>query len=68
MLYLYNGKIYVKPFVNKMVEVDIKKELNGEYNVIPTKNVIVGDNFDSKITSISVENAYKKIHKSSKED
>ena len=22
MLYLYNGKIYVKPFVNKMVEVD----------------------------------------------
>lgn len=68
MLYLYNGKIYVKPFVNKMVEVDIKKELNGEYNVIATKNVIVGDNFDSEITSISVENAYKKIHKSSKED
>lgn len=68
MLYLYNGKIYVRPVTNKIVEVDIKKEFNGEYNVIPTKNIIVGDNFDGKITSISLENAYKKIHKSIRED
>lgn len=68
MLYLYNGKIYVKPFVNKMVEVDIKKGIGQNYDVIATKNVIVDDMLDSKIVSISLEKAYELIHKSSKED
>lgn len=68
MLYLYNGKIYVKPFVNKMVEVDIKKGIGQNYDVIATKNVIVDDMLDSKIVSISLEKAYELIHRSSKED
>ena len=68
MLYVYNGKIYVRPFVNKMVEVDIKKGIGENYNVLPTKNVIVDDNLDTKITSISLEKAYELIHKSNKED
>lgn len=66
MLYLYNGKIYVRPFVNKMVEVDIKKGIGEDYNVIPTNNVVVDDNLDSKIISISLENAYEVIRKNSK--
>ena len=61
MLYLSNGKIYVRPFVNKMVEVDIKKNLNGEFDVIPTKNIVQNDNLNDLIKSISLEEAYEII-------
>ena len=53
---------------NKIVEVTIKKELNGNYDAIPTKNVIVDDNIGAKITSISIEQAYKLTHKKVRED
>ncbi len=68
MLYLYNGKVYVRPVTNKIVEVEIKKELNGSYDVKPTKNIIVKDNFDSELTSIALEKAYEVLHKNSKRD
>lgn len=68
MLYSYNEKIYVKPFVNKMVEVNVTKDLNGGYNVVPTKNVIIDDHLDEKITSISTEKAYELTHKNIKKD
>lgn len=68
MLYLYNGKVYVRPVTNKIVEVDIKKEINGDYDVKPTKNVIVRDDLDKVLTSIALEKAYEVLHKSSKRD
>lgn len=68
MLYLYNGKVYVRPVTNKIVEVDIKKELNGNYDVQPTKNVIVRDDLDKVLTSIALEKAYDVLHKNSKRD
>lgn len=68
MLYLYNGKIYVKPVENKIVEVQIKKDLGGAFDVVPTKNVIVDDNLNDKISSISIEKAYELTHRRSRED
>lgn len=68
MLYLYNGKVYVRPVTNKIVEVDIKKEINGDYDVKPTKNVIVRDDLDKVLTSIALEKAYDVLHKNSKRD
>lgn len=68
MLYLYNGKIFVKPFENKIVEVQIKKEIGGAFDVVPTKNIIVDDNLNDKITSISIEKAYELTHRRNRED
>lgn len=68
MLYLYNGKIFVKPFENKIVEVQIKKEIGGAFDVVPTKNIIVDDNLTDKITSISIEKAYELTHRRNRED
>lgn len=68
MLYLYNGRIFVKPFENKIVEVQIKKDLDGVFNVIPTKNVIVDDNLKDKISLISIDKAYELTHRRKKED
>lgn len=68
MLYLYNGKIFVRPVTNKIVEVDIKKELNGSYDVKPTKNIIVRDDLNKVLTSIALEKAYEVLHKDSKRD
>lgn len=68
MLYSYNGKVYVRPVTNKIVEVDIKKEINGDYDVKPTKNIIVRDDLDKVLTSIALEKAYDVLHKNSKRD
>ena len=72
MLYVYKDKVYVKPFANKLVEVKIEKEKDGTYNVLATPNVVVDDYIDSKIVSISTEQAYeflsKKKKKISRED
>lgn len=65
MLYLYEGKIYVKPYENKIVEVEIKKTKDG-YDAAPTKNVIVADNLVKKLQPISIEEAYKVLNPSGK--
>ena len=73
MLYLYKDKIYVKPYENKIVEVVIKKTING-YDAEATKNVIVEDGLVNKLQPISIEEAYnltnttKKGLKSKEED
>lgn len=63
MLYQYNGKIYVKPFSNKMVEVEISKEGN-EYDVKPTKRTVeLTPEIKEKIVEISLKDAYVKTRK-----
>jgi hypothetical protein len=59
MLYLYDGKIYIKPLDNRLVEVTVSKKGN-EYNVIPSKKWIYLDSqIKEKISEITVEEAYK---------
>lgn len=69
MLYRYNGKVYIKPFSDKLVEVTINKKGN-TYDVKPTqRNVIITPEISSKLLSISIEEAYKMQNKTSfKED
>lgn len=65
MLYKYNGKIYVKPLVNKIVEVTVEKKGN-EYNVKPEKEAIyLTPEIKEKMAEISIEDAYKSKSKSS---
>jgi hypothetical protein len=62
MLYFYNGKIYVKPYENKIVEVEITKTKDG-YDAKPIlDNVIIKDNLVNELQSISIEEAYKILH------
>lgn len=59
MLYIYKGKIYVKPFDNKLVEVKVSKKGN-EYNVEATeKKVEINNQVRSDMISITLEEAYK---------
>ena len=63
MLYEYNNKIYVKPFSNKLVEVEISREAN-EYNVKATnRSVELTMQNKGKVTDISLEEAYKMSQK-----
>lgn len=60
MLYEYNNKIYVKPFSNKLVEVEISKK-NNEYDVKATKRVVeIQPEIKDKIAGISLQEAYEK--------
>lgn len=59
MLFLYNGKVYIKPFENKMVEVNITKRGN-EYNVKATEKWLeLNDKVINNSHSITVEKAYE---------
>lgn len=59
MLYLYNGKIYVKPFDHKMVEVNVTKKGN-EYNVEATEKwVEINDKILDNTYSVTLEKAYE---------
>lgn len=59
MLYLYDGKIYVKPFDHKMVEVNVTKRGN-EYNVEATdKWVELNEKILNNIYSVTLEKAYE---------
>lgn len=62
MLYEYEGKVYVKPFDNKIVEVTIKKDADNNFDVQATKNVIIRDDISSKLTSISTKQAYELLN------
>ena len=59
MLYVYKGKIYVRPFDNKLVEVKVLKK-GQTYDVKATdKTLEINDEIKSKLASISLEEAYK---------
>lgn len=59
MLFEYNGKIYVKPFSNRLVEVEVSKPGN-EYNVKATKKIVeLTQQIKAKVSTISLEQAYK---------
>ena len=67
MLYEYNGKIYVKPFSNKLVEVEVSFK-NGEYDVKATKRVVeITPEIKKKVFEVSLEQAYKKQNKNKME-
>ena len=68
MLYEYKGKVYVKPFDNKIVEVTIKKDVKNGFDVQATKNVIIEDNIGTKLVSISTEEAYKLLNGRKRKD
>lgn len=64
MLYIYENKIYVKPFSNKIVEVKISKK-NNEFDLKPTKNIIeITEKVKSKMSEVSLEKAYELINRS----
>lgn len=63
MLYEFNQKIYIKPFSNKLIEVEIAKSGKG-YDVKPTKKtVVLNAENKGKIVQIPLEEAYKKARK-----
>lgn len=62
MLYEYEGKVYVKPFDNKIVEVTVKKDVKNGFDVQATTNVIIDDNIGAKLVSITTEEAYKLLN------
>lgn len=62
MLYEYNNKIYVRPFSNKLVEVDILKK-DKEFVVKPTtKIIVITKEVKETMLEITLENAFKKLH------
>lgn len=65
MLYIKNGEIYIK-VVEDFIKVDIKKDKNGGYTVIPEDEKIEAYGNADKFTPISLEEAYKVLHKESK--
>lgn len=63
MLYKYNDKIYVKPLVNKIVEVNITKK-GDEYDIQPNKDfTYITPDIKKKMIEITVEDAYKMKNK-----
>lgn len=63
MLYKYNGKIYIKPFINKIVEVDITKK-DKNYDVKPAKEYIhLTPEIREQLVGITLEEAYKEKNK-----
>ena len=67
MLYEYNGKIYIKPFSSKMIEVEIFKK-GTEYDVKATsRKVELTPQIKEKITTIRLEDAYKKQNRNKME-
>lgn len=63
MIYEYNKKFYVKPFSNKIVEVNIQKK-NNEFDVQPTQNTIyLTPDIQKSMVEVTLEEAYKKSGK-----
>lgn len=58
MLFRYENKIYVRPFANRIVEVEVSKKGN-EYFVNPTKNKVeLTNKVANEMYSITIEEAY----------
>ena len=65
MLFRYENKVYIKPFADKLVKVDVIKKGN-EYDVKATKEIVViTPEINEKLYSISLEEAYKMSNKAS---
>lgn len=68
MLYLFNEKVYVKPFSNMVVEVEITKK-NDEYDVKATnKKIELNEEQKDALVPIELEEAYKYLHKTKNQD
>lgn len=66
MLYEYNGKIYVKPLVNKIVEVEVSKKGN-EFDIKPTdKMLYLTEDIKKDMISVTNEQAAKLQEKTKK--
>lgn len=68
-LFRYENKVYVRPFANKIIEVEVTKN-NGNYDVKSTNNSVeLTKEVSNNLYSISLEEAYKMQNKpSSKEN
>lgn len=63
MLYEFNRKIYVKPFSNKLIEVEISK-IENDYDVKATNKIVeITPEIREKIVEISLKDAYGKSRK-----
>lgn len=68
MLYLFNEKVYVKPFSNTIVEVEITKN-NDEYDVKATNRKMEMNTIQKdSLVPIELEEAYKYLHKTKNQD
>ena len=66
MIYEYNKKFYVKPFSNKIVEVNVEKK-NNEFDVQPTKKVVyLTPDIQKVMSEVTLQEAYEKSGKMSK--
>lgn len=66
MIYEYNKKFYVKPFSNKIVEVNVEKK-NNEFDVQPTKKVVyLTPDIQKAMSEVTLQEAYDKSGKMSK--
>lgn len=60
MLYEFNGKIYVKPFSNKIVEVEMSKNENENFDIVPTTKIVyLTPEIKEKMVEVTNEEAYK---------
>lgn len=65
MLFRYENKVYIKPFADRIVKVDITKK-GKEYDVKATKDIVaITPEVNNKLYSISLEEAYKITNKPS---
>lgn len=63
MLYELNGKIYVKPFSSKLIEVKVSKDGN-KYDVKATDKIVeITPEIKRKLTEVTLKDAYDKTHK-----
>lgn len=63
MIYEYNKKFYVKPFSNKIVEVNVEKK-NNEFDVQPTKKVLyLTSDIQKAMSEVTLQEAYEKSNR-----
>jgi hypothetical protein len=65
MLYKNSGKVYLK-VSQKFVEVDVKKDKNNNYNVIPKNKKIEVYGNEDDFSEITLKEAYDVMNKSNK--
>lgn len=58
MLFRYNNKVYVRPFANKIIEVEVVKK-GKDFDVKSTnKQVEITPEVDQNLYSVTIEEAY----------
>lgn len=64
MLYIYDGKVYVRPFDSKLVEVKILKK-GDEYDVTATEKTLeINESIRNALSEVIIEDAYNFQNKS----